>query len=63
MPPTKYNTDEQRKEAHRLAALKYGCENIQKIIAYNKQRYPENKDAINARRRARYAAKKAAASL
>jgi len=59
MPPTKYNTDEERKEAHRLAALKYGRENIQKSIAYNKQRYPQNTDSIDARRRARYAAKKA----
>ena len=59
MPPTKYNTDEERKDAHRLAALKYGRKNIQSIMAYNKQRYPENKDSINAQRRARYAAKKA----
>ena len=63
MPPTKYNTDEERKEAHRLAALKYARAHMQSIIAYNKQRYPENKDSINAQRRARYAAKKAAASL
>ena len=59
MPPTKYNTDDERKDAHRLAALKYGRKNMPSIIAYNKQRYLENKDAINARRRAKYAENKA----
>ena len=59
MPPTKYNTDEERKEAHRIASLKYARKHMPIIIAYNKQRYTENKDSINAQRRARYAAKKA----
>ena len=59
MPPTKYNTDAERKEAHRVAALKYARKHMATIIAYNKKRYAENRDAINAQRRARYAAKKA----
>ena len=59
MPPTKYNTNEERKEAHRIAALKYARKHMTTIIAYNKKRYVENRDAINAQRRARYAAKKA----
>ena len=59
MSPTKYNTDEERKEAHRISALKYARKHMPSIIAYNKQRYTENKDAINAQRRARYAAKRA----
>jgi hypothetical protein len=59
MPPAKYNTDEERKEAHRAAALKYARKNMSVIIAYNKQRYIQNRDAINATRREKYAAKKA----
>jgi hypothetical protein len=59
MPPTKYNTDEERKEAHRVAALKYARKITSTIVAYNKQRYTQNRDVINATRREKYAAKKA----
>jgi hypothetical protein len=63
MPLAKYNTDEERREAHRIAALKYARKHIAEIIASNKKRYHENRDAINARRREIYAAKKAQQKL
>jgi Flp pilus assembly protein TadG len=60
MPPIKYNTDEERKEAHRVA-LKYARKNMSTIVAYNKQRYTQNRDTINVTRREKYASKKALA--
>ena len=58
MPRRKYFTTEEKKEAHRLAALKYAHKTAEKHKIYSAKRYNENKETINARRRELYAARK-----
>jgi hypothetical protein len=55
-----HTTLEAKKEAHRIAALKYAQKNAAEINAYCKKRYDENKEVINARRKVLRDAKKAA---
>ena len=57
----KYTTDEEKLNAHRASALKWARKNLVAINIKNKQRYDNNKSAINALRRERYAARKALA--
>ena len=57
----KYTTDEEKLEAHRIAARNWARKNLVAINIKNKQRYTENSTAINALRRERYAARKALA--
>ena len=56
--PQKYFTDEQRREAHRIASLKYAHKTAEKHKIYSLKRYNDNKEAINARRRELYALRK-----
>ena len=51
MPPKKYNTDEERKQAHREASLRFTRKNAKVISERVLNRYHENKDKINERRR------------
>jgi len=63
MPMVKYTTDEEKLNAHRASALKWARKNLVAINIKNKQRYDNNKSAINAVRRERYARKKALAVI
>jgi len=47
MPWQKYFTVEEKKEAHRLAALKYAHKTAEKHKIYSAKRYNDNKEAIN----------------
>lgn len=51
MPPKKYNTPEERLLAHREASLKYTRKNAKAISERVLNRYHENRDKINERRR------------
>ena len=51
MPPKKYNTQEEKILAHRESSLKYTRKNAKVISEKVLNRYYENREEINARRR------------
>lgn len=51
MPPKKYNTAEEKAEAHRQASLKYSRKHAKEISQRVLSNYHENKEKINAKRR------------